>query len=178
MFPAPHRHSRAHRVTKSITKTSLLHKSRQFPKLCCLYGEEAGFRLPPQRHLRIFEMVLVSSATSLMSGGLPSIPYHIYHLWGEKKIYSYLCSLLLLLRFLLNKQLLNPACLQGNFLKQMKSQSNGIQKRGVASYQRMLKQKGDAGVSRGALSTAPAPLCYLSRHSLAQQQESDVLIPP
>lgn len=77
--------SRAHRVIQSITKMSILHRAQQLPKLCCLHGEEAGFRLPPQRCLRIFEMVLVSPAAPLMGGRLPSILYHIYLLWGKKK---------------------------------------------------------------------------------------------
>lgn len=30
-------------------------------------------------------MVFVSSAAHLMGGGLPSVLYHIYQLWGEKE---------------------------------------------------------------------------------------------
>lgn len=64
---------------------SLLHKSQHLPKLCCLQGEEAGFWLPTQKCLRIFETVFVSSAAPLMGGGLPSILYHIYQLGGVEK---------------------------------------------------------------------------------------------
>jgi len=65
-----------------MTQVTTLHIAEQLPRLCCLYGEEVGFRLqlPTQRCLGTFEMFLVSPAAPLMGEGLPSIPYHTYQL--------------------------------------------------------------------------------------------------
>lgn len=87
--------------------------------------------MPTQRCLGTFEMVLVSPATPLVSEGLLFIIPTIC----EKEKGLPLAMLPLptawIAEVLLKKQLLNPACLQGNSLKQIKPKNNVCENTGL-----------------------------------------------
>lgn len=152
--------SRAHRVMQSITKMSILHRAQQLPKLCCLHGEEAGFRLPPQRCLRIFEMVLVSPAAPLMGGRLPSILYHIYLLWEKKAALSLAMLPVPAIEVFAQETASEPSLFAGQLPEENEIPKKCTLKRGVTSYWSWLccSSHGTAYVCVGAQPTSAFPL--------------------
>lgn len=104
-----------------MTQMSSVHVAEQQPRICCLYGEEVGFRfqLSTQRCLGTFEMFLVSPAGPLLGEHVPST----VSTSREKKKGPPLAMLPVptawIAEVLLKKQLLNPTCFQGNLLKQI-----------------------------------------------------------